>query len=106
MVFALFCAAEFDASFRIRRLFFPLIFYLDSIRKSYGGLCALLYDHLTLVMTVTVTVVAFLIHLYSRGYMEHEARMRATISFFSLPQSGFLFMRGAHHSVTAALTIH
>ena len=23
-------------------------------------------------MTVTVTVVAFLIHLYSRGYMEHE----------------------------------
>src|SRR5206468_1196002 len=33
---------------------------------------ALYYDRLTLVMTCTVTVVAFLIHLYSRGYMEHE----------------------------------
>src|SRR6516165_3702482 len=33
---------------------------------------ALWYDRLTLVMTVTVTFVAFLIHLYSRGYMGHE----------------------------------
>jgi len=39
-----------------------------NLRADY----ALFYDRLTLVMTVTVTVVAFLIHLYSRGYMEHE----------------------------------
>src|SRR5437763_9660512 len=33
---------------------------------------ALYYDRLTLVMTSTVTAVAFLIHLYSRGYMGRE----------------------------------
>ena len=49
---------------------------------------ALFYDRLTLVMTVTVTVVAFLIHLYSRGYMEHEGGYYRFFSFLNL----FLFM--------------
>jgi NADH-quinone oxidoreductase subunit L len=49
---------------------------------------ALYYDRLTLVMTVTVTVVAFLIHLYSRGYMEHEGGYYRFFSFLNL----FLFM--------------
>ncbi len=46
------------------------------------------YDRLTLVMTVTVTVVAFLIHLYSRGYMEHEGGYYRFFSYLNL----FLFM--------------
>ena len=37
-----------------------------NLRADY----ALYYDRLTLVMTLTVTIVAFLIHLYSRGYMD------------------------------------
>jgi len=49
---------------------------------------ALFYDRLTLVMTVTVTVVAFLIHLYSRGYMEHEGGYYRFFTYLNL----FLFM--------------
>ena len=49
---------------------------------------ALYYDRLTLVMTVTVTVVAFLIHLYSRGYMEHEGGYYRFFTYLNL----FLFM--------------
>jgi NADH-quinone oxidoreductase subunit L len=49
---------------------------------------ALYYDRLTLVMTVTVTVVAFLIHLYARGYMEHEGGYYRFFSYLNL----FLFM--------------
>jgi len=49
---------------------------------------ALYYDHLTLVMTVTVTVVAFLIHLYSRGYMAHEGGYYRFFAYLNL----FLFM--------------
>ncbi len=49
---------------------------------------ALYYDRLTLVMTVTVTVVAFLIHLYSRGYMEREGGTYRFFSYMNL----FLFM--------------
>ena len=56
-----------------------------------GGLQAdfkLYYDRLTLVMTVTVTVVSFLIHLYSRGYMEHEGGYYRFFAYLNL----FLFM--------------
>jgi len=49
---------------------------------------ALYYDRLTLVMTVTVTVVAFLIHLYSRGYMGHEGGYYRFFCYLNL----FLFM--------------
>jgi len=49
---------------------------------------ALYYDRLTLVMTLTVTVVAFLIHLYSRGYMEHEGGYYRFFTYMNL----FLFM--------------
>jgi len=49
---------------------------------------ALYYDRLTLVMTVTVTVVAFLIHLYSRGYMEHKGGYYRFFTYLNL----FLFM--------------
>jgi NADH-quinone oxidoreductase subunit L len=49
---------------------------------------ALYYDRLTLVMTCTVTVVAFLIHLYSRGYMEHEGGYYRFFAYLNL----FLFM--------------
>src|SRR3972149_3662716 len=49
---------------------------------------ALYFDRLTLVMTVTVTVVSFLIHLYSRGYMEHEGGYYRFFSYLNL----FLFM--------------
>ncbi len=56
----------------------------DELRADF----ALYYDRLTLVMTVTVTVVAFLIHLYSRGYMEHEGGYYRFFSYLNL----FLFM--------------
>jgi len=49
---------------------------------------ALYYDRLTLVMTVTVTLVSFLIHLYSRGYMEHEGGYYRFFAYLNL----FLFM--------------
>ena len=49
---------------------------------------ALYYDRLTLVMTSTVTVVALLIHLYSRGYMEHEGGYYRFFAYLNL----FLFM--------------
>jgi NADH-quinone oxidoreductase subunit L len=49
---------------------------------------ALYYDRLTLVMTLTVTIVAFLIHLYSRGYMEHEGGYYRFFTYLNL----FLFM--------------
>ena len=39
-------------------------------------------------MTLTVTVVAFLIHLYSRGYMEHEGGYYRFFTYLNL----FLFM--------------
>jgi NADH-quinone oxidoreductase subunit L len=55
-----------------------------NLRADY----ALFYDRLTLVMTVTVTVVAFLIHLYSRGYMEHEGGYYRFFTYLNL----FLFM--------------
>ena len=49
---------------------------------------AFYYDRLTLIMTLTVTVVAFLIHLYSRGYMEHEGGYYRFFTYMNL----FLFM--------------
>jgi NADH-quinone oxidoreductase subunit L len=49
---------------------------------------ALYYDRLTLIMTLTVTIVAFLIHLYSRGYMEHEGGYYRFFTYMNL----FLFM--------------
>jgi len=55
-----------------------------TLRAEY----AFYYDRLTLVMTVTVTVVAFLIHLYSRGYMEYEGGYYRFFSYLNL----FLFM--------------
>ncbi|HZQ94739.1 MAG TPA: NADH-quinone oxidoreductase subunit L [Candidatus Sulfotelmatobacter sp.] len=55
---------------------------------SFRADFALYYDRLTLVMTVTVTVVAFLIHLYSRGYMEHEGGYYRFFAYLNL----FLFM--------------
>jgi NADH-quinone oxidoreductase subunit L len=49
---------------------------------------ALYYDRLTLVMTVAVTLVSFLIHLYSRGYMEQEGGHYRFFAYLNL----FLFM--------------
>jgi NADH-quinone oxidoreductase subunit L len=55
---------------------------------SFRADFAVYYDRLTLVMTVTVTVIAFLIHLYSRGYMEHEGGYYRFFCYLNL----FLFM--------------
>ncbi len=49
---------------------------------------ALYYDRLTLVMTATVTIVAFIIHMYSRGYMEREGGYYRFFAYLNL----FLFM--------------
>ncbi len=55
---------------------------------SFHADFSLYYDRLALVMTVTVTVVALLIHLYSRGYMEHEGGYYRFFAYLNL----FLFM--------------
>ncbi|MBZ5563629.1 MAG: NADH-quinone oxidoreductase subunit L [Acidobacteriia bacterium] len=55
-----------------------------NLRADY----AIYYDRLTLVMTVTVTLVAFIIHMYSRGYMEHEGGYYRFFCYLNL----FLFM--------------
>jgi NADH-quinone oxidoreductase subunit L len=55
-----------------------------NLRADY----AVYYDRLTLVMTVTVTLVAFIIHMYSRGYMEHEGGYYRFFCYLNL----FLFM--------------
>ncbi len=87
MVFALLAAGKFwplpgDAPAFIHSYFT----WLESgeLRADF----ALYYDRLTLVMTLTVTVVAFLIHLYSRGYMEHEGGYSRFFCYLNL----FLFM--------------
>jgi NADH-quinone oxidoreductase subunit L len=55
---------------------------------SFHADFAVYYDRLTLVMTCTVTIVAFIIHLYSRGYMEHEGGYYRFFCYLNL----FLFM--------------
>jgi NADH-quinone oxidoreductase subunit L len=55
---------------------------------AFRAALALYYDRLTLVMTVAVTLVSFLIHLYSRGYMEHEGGYYRFFAYLNL----FLFM--------------
>ena len=55
---------------------------------SFRSDFALYYDRLTLIMTLVVTVVGFLIHMYSRGYMEHEGGYYRFFCYLNL----FLFM--------------
>ena len=87
MIFALLGAWTYSISARQPLPFVHGYFtWIESgnLRADY----ALYYDRLTLVMTVTVTVVAFLIHLYSRGYMEHEGGYYRFFTYLNL----FLFM--------------
>jgi NADH-quinone oxidoreductase subunit L len=87
MLFALLCAWAYSTSAAQPAPFIHSYFTwieAGSLRADY----ALYYDRLTLVMTVTVTVVAFLIHLYSRGYMEHEGGYYRFFTYLNL----FLFM--------------
>ncbi len=87
MVFAMFAAWVYSRS-ASQPLPFSYSYFTwieaGSLRANY----ALYYDRLTLVMTLTVTVVAFLIHLYSRGYMEHEGGYYRFFTYLNL----FLFM--------------
>ena len=87
MVFALAAAWTFSGltldSMPVVQRYFTWI-EAGSFRADF----ALYYDHLTLVMTVTVTVVSFLIHLYSAGYMEHEGGYHRFFAYMNL----FLFM--------------
>jgi NADH-quinone oxidoreductase subunit L len=87
MVFALLSAWVYSSSASQPAPFIHSYFtWIESgnLRADY----ALYYDRLTLVMTVTVTVVAFLIHLYSRGYMEQEGGYYRFFTYLNL----FLFM--------------
>ena len=87
MIFALLSAWTYSTSAGQPAPFIHSYFtWIESgnLRADY----ALYYDRLTLVMTVTVTVVAFLIHLYSRGYMEHEGGYYRFFTYLNL----FLFM--------------
>jgi NADH-quinone oxidoreductase subunit L len=87
MLFALLCAWTYSISAAQPAPFIHSYFTwieAGSLRADY----ALYYDRLTLVMTVTVTVVAFLIHLYSRGYMQHEGGYYRFFTYLNL----FLFM--------------
>jgi len=87
LVFALLSAWTYSSSPSQPAPFIHSFFtWIESgnLRADY----ALYYDRLTLVMTVTVTLVAFLIHLYSRGYMEHEGGYYRFFTYLNL----FLFM--------------
>jgi NADH-quinone oxidoreductase subunit L len=87
MIFALLSALTYSTSTSQPAPFIHSYFtWIESgkLRADY----ALYYDRLTLVMTVTVTVVAFLIHLYSRGYMEREGGYYRFFTYLNL----FLFM--------------
>src|SRR5579859_725068 len=87
MVFALFSALDLLRHSGAADFF--LYKYFTWIQSgSFAADFTLYYDRLTLVMTVTVTVVAFLIHLYSRGYMEHEGGYYRFFAYLNL----FLFM--------------
>jgi NADH-quinone oxidoreductase subunit L len=87
MVFALLSAWVYSNSARSLEPFtYPYFTWIEAgaLRAQY----AFYYDRLTLIMTLTVTVVAFLIHLYSRGYMEHEGGYYRFFTYLNL----FLFM--------------
>jgi len=87
MVFALVAAAAFTRRPPASAAFVHNYFnWIESghLRADF----ALYYDRLTLVMTVTVTVVAFIIHLYSRGYMKEEGGYYRYFAYLNL----FLFM--------------
>jgi NADH-quinone oxidoreductase subunit L len=87
MVFALLSAWVYTKSEGPLEPFtYPYFTWIQAgaLRAEY----ALYYDRLTLVMTLTVTIVAFLIHLYSRGYMEHEGGYYRFFTYLNL----FLFM--------------
>ena len=87
MVFALLTAWVYSHSTTQPAPFtYPYFTWIQAgeLRAQY----ALYYDRLTLIMTLTVTVVAFLIHLYSRGYMEHEGGYYRFFTYMNL----FLFM--------------
>src|SRR6266567_5256879 len=87
MVFALLAAWTYANSASSSEPF--LHSYFTWIQSgSFVADFTLYYDRLTLVMTATVTVVAFLIHLYSRGYMEHEGGYYRFFAYMNL----FLFM--------------
>ncbi len=67
----------------------PVHYYFTWIQAgSLHADYAFFYDQLTLIMTSMVTVVAFLIHMYSRGYMEHEGGYYRFFTYLNL----FLFM--------------
>ncbi len=83
MVFALLSARAFSQSSPDGTRFIHSYFtWLEA--GAFRADFALWYDRLTLVMTVTVTVVAFLIHLYSRGYMDHEGGYYRFFSYLNL----------------------
>jgi NADH-quinone oxidoreductase subunit L len=83
MVFAFLSAWVYSKSSTQPAAFtYPYFTWIQAgqLRAEY----ALYYDRLTLIMTLTVTVVAFLIHLYSRGYMEHEGGYYRFFTYLNL----------------------
>ncbi|PYU95161.1 MAG: NADH-quinone oxidoreductase subunit L [Acidobacteria bacterium] len=87
MIFALLSAWTFSHP-EPEAGFFQHTYFTWIQSGSFRADFAFYYDRLTLVMTSTVTVVAFLIHLYSRGYMEHEGGYYRFFAYLNL----FLFM--------------
>ena len=87
MIFALLSAWTFSHP-EPQAGFFRYTYFTWIQSGNFRADFALYYDRLTLVMTSTVTVVAFLIHLYSRGYMEREGGYYRFFAYLNL----FLFM--------------
>src|SRR5213080_3182571 len=87
MIFALLSAWTFSRP-EPEAGFFEHTYFTWIHAGDFPGDLALYYDRLTLVMTSTVTVVAFLIHLYSRGDMEREGGYYRFFAYLNL----FLFM--------------
>src|SRR5947208_1492695 len=87
MIFALLSAWTFSHP-EPQAGFFRYTYFTWIQSGNFRADFAFYYDRLTLVMTCTVTVVAFLIHLYSRGYMEREGGYYRFFAYLNL----FLFM--------------
>ena len=78
------CLAFFDVTIDGHEQVIPLMAWMKV--GDFQAMWALKIDTLTSVMLVVVTVVSFLVHVYSLGYMRddpHRARFFAYLSFFT-----------------------
>ncbi|HEX6403875.1 MAG TPA: NADH-quinone oxidoreductase subunit L [Pseudonocardiaceae bacterium] len=88
-----------DASERTQELGSGTWFAVNALQVSYG----LRLDPLSLTFVLLITGVGGLIHLYSIGYMEHDAGRRRFFGYFNLFITAMLILVLANNFVTLYL---